>query len=105
MDLRMWRPVLLFLSLILIGVVGFHIIEDLSFLDSLYMTVITVFTVGFREIKEPLSPIGQVFTIFIILGGVGSVMYAFTMIAEFGMDDLAWCIMNPRSDLRTNSFG
>ncbi len=79
----MWRPILLFLSLILIGVVGFHIIEDLSFLDSLYMTVITVFTVGFREVKEPMSPTGQVFTIFIILGGVGSVMYAFTKIAEF----------------------
>ena len=83
MDLRMWKPIVLFLSLISIGVIGFHIIEDLSFLDSLYMTVITVFTVGFREIKEPLSPIGQVFTIFIILGGVGSVMYAFTKIAEF----------------------
>ncbi len=79
----MWKPVILFLSLILIGVAGFHIIENLSFLDSLYMTVITIFTVGFREIKEPMSPVGQVFTIFIILGGVGSVMYAFTKIAEF----------------------
>ncbi len=79
----MWKPVILFLSLILIGVVGFHAIENLSFLDSLYMTIITIFTVGFREIKEPMSPIGQIFTMFIILGGVGSVMYAFTKIAEF----------------------
>lgn len=79
----MWKPVILFLSLILIGVIGFHFIENLSFLDSLYMTIITVFTVGFREIREPLSPIGQIFTMFIILGGVGSVMYAFTKIAEF----------------------
>jgi voltage-gated potassium channel len=83
MDLRMWRPVILFFGLIMIGVVGFHLIESLSFLDSLYMTIITIFTVGFREIKEPLSPAGQVFTMFIILGGVGSVMYAFTKIAEF----------------------
>jgi voltage-gated potassium channel len=82
MDLIMWKPIVLFLSLILIGTVGFHIIEDISFLDSVYMTIITVFTVGFREIKEPLSPLGQIFTIFIILGGVGSVLYTFTKLAE-----------------------
>lgn len=82
MDLSMWRPIVLFISLLLIGTLGFHIIETISLLDSLYMTIITVFTVGFREIKEPLSPIGQVFTIFIILGGVGSVLYTFTKLAE-----------------------
>ena len=32
-------------------------------------------------------------------------VYENTVIAEFGVDDLAWCIMNPRSDLRSNSFG
>jgi voltage-gated potassium channel len=78
----MWRPIILFLSLLLIGTFGFHLIETISLLDSLYMTIITVFTVGFREIKEPLSPVGQVFTIFIILGGVGSVLYTFTKLAE-----------------------
>jgi voltage-gated potassium channel len=82
MDSSMWRPLALFLSLLLIGTIGFHVIEAISILDSLYMTIITVFTVGFREIKEPLSPIGQVFTIFIILGGVGSVLYTFTKLAE-----------------------
>ena len=78
----MWKPIVLFLSLVLIGTVGFHFIENLNYLDSLYMTIITIFTVGFREIKEPMSPLGQVFTIFIILGGVGSVLYTFTKIAE-----------------------
>ncbi len=78
----MWRPILLFVGLILTGTIGFHVIEATSFLDSLYMTIITVFTVGFREIKEPLSPLGQIFTIFIILGGVGSVLYTFTKLAE-----------------------
>jgi len=72
----------LFLSLVLAGTIGFHLIESVSLLDSLYMTIITVFTVGFREIKEPMSSQGQVFTIFIILGGVGSVLYTFTKIAE-----------------------
>jgi voltage-gated potassium channel len=82
MDLHMWRPIALFLSLVLIGTIGFHFIEALSFLDSLYMTIITVFTVGFREIKEPMSPLGQVFTIFIILGGVGTVLYTISKLAE-----------------------
>jgi voltage-gated potassium channel len=82
MDLNMWRPIVLFICLLLIGTIGFHAIESISFLDSLYMTIITVFTVGFREIKEPLSPAGQVFTIFIILGGVGSVLYTFSKLAE-----------------------
>ncbi|UCC40973.1 MAG: potassium channel protein [Candidatus Aminicenantes bacterium] len=77
----MWRPFLLILLVILIGIIGFHIIEGLSFLDSLYMTIITIFTVGFREVKE-LSSAGQVFTILIILGGVGTVLFAFTKIAE-----------------------
>ncbi len=72
----------MFLSLVTTGTVGFHLIESLSLLDSLYMTIITVFTVGFRELSEPMSPQGQVFTIFIILGGVGSVLYTFTKIAE-----------------------
>ncbi len=77
----MWRPLFLIFLLIAVGVLGFHIIEGWSFLDCLYMTVITIFTVGFKEVKE-LSPAGQIFTIFIILGGVGTAIFAFTKIAE-----------------------
>jgi len=67
--------------LILIGVLGFHIIEGWPFLDCLYMTVITIFTVGFKEVRD-LSPTGRIFTIFIILGGVGTAFYLFTRFAE-----------------------
>ncbi len=67
--------------LIFVGVIGFHIIEGWSFLDCLYMTVITIFTVGFKEVRT-LSPLGQIFTIFIILGGVGTAIFAFTRFAE-----------------------
>jgi voltage-gated potassium channel len=77
----MWRPFALILIIILIGVLGFHIIEGWPFLDCLYMTVITIFTVGFREVHQ-LSPLGQIFTIFIILSGVGTAIYAFTQLAE-----------------------
>jgi voltage-gated potassium channel len=81
----MWRPAFLLVMMIFIGIVGYHIIEQWSFLDCLYMTVITIFTVGFQEVKE-LSPQGQIFTIFIILGGVGTAIYAFTKIAEIAFE-------------------
>lgn len=77
----MWRPAVLLVMMILIGVIGFHIIEGWDLLDCLYMTVITIFTVGFKEVKE-LSPSGQIFTIFIIMGGAGTAIYAFTKVAE-----------------------
>lgn len=77
----MWKPVLLILLMIMIGVTGFHLIEGWPFLDCLYMTIITISTVGFKEVRD-LSPQGQIFTIFIVLGGVGTVIFAFTKIAE-----------------------
>jgi len=76
-----WKPFLLIFLMILIGTFGFHFIEDMTPLDAFYMTIITIFTVGFREV-QPLSPAGQIFTIFVILGGVGTVLFAFTKIAE-----------------------
>jgi len=77
----MWKPLYLILIIILVGIVGFHVIEGWSFLESLYMTVITIFTVGFKEVRD-LSPLGRIFTIFIILGGVGTALFAFSKIAE-----------------------
>ncbi|TRZ89362.1 potassium channel protein [bacterium] len=76
-----WKPILLIILLIFIGVVGYHVIEGWNFFDSLYMTVITIFTVGFNEVRE-LSPQGRVFTILLIVGGVGTALFAFTKVAE-----------------------
>jgi voltage-gated potassium channel len=50
-------------------------LEGWGFLDSIYMTIITLTTVGFREIHD-LSPKGMVFTIILIIFGVGTVLYA-----------------------------
>ncbi|MCK4557206.1 MAG: potassium channel protein [Candidatus Aminicenantes bacterium] len=81
MWIKLWRPLLLILLMIFIGIIGFHIIEKWPFMDCLYMTVITIFTVGFKEVHA-LSPAGRIFTVFIILGGVGAVLFAFTQLAE-----------------------
>lgn len=75
---------LLFLSL-LVGTTGFHLVEDLSFLDALYMTVITLSTVGFHEVK-PFSNAGRVFTIFLIVGNLGIFTYTISVITRLLMD-------------------
>ncbi|MDD4004126.1 MAG: NAD-binding protein [Elusimicrobiaceae bacterium] len=61
------------------GTFGYMIVEDWNFLDSLYMTVITLATIGYGE-THPLSPAGRIFTIFLIFGGLGFVAYSFSLI-------------------------
>jgi voltage-gated potassium channel len=62
-------------AIVLIGIVGYELIEKWNLLDSTYMVVITLFTVGFQEVR-PLSSAGKLFTMFMIVGGVGSAIYA-----------------------------
>jgi voltage-gated potassium channel len=64
-----------------IGVLGYMSIEGWGFLDALYMTVITITTVGYREVQE-VSPSGRVFTIFIIFLGMGIFAYTLGMVAQ-----------------------
>ena len=72
-----------FIAVLLIGTIGYHFIgENWSFLDSLYMTIITITTVGFGEVKE-LTPEGKIFTIFIIILGLGMVTTLFARLGQF----------------------
>ena len=71
------------------GTLGYVVIEGWSAWDALYMTITTVTTVGFREV-HPLSRAGQAFTLLLVLGGVGTALYAFStvtnIIVEGGWD-------------------
>jgi voltage-gated potassium channel len=62
------------------GTVGYVLIEGWSAWDAFYMTVTTITTVGYREVHE-LSRTGQVFTVFLLIGGVGTALYTFTLLA------------------------
>jgi voltage-gated potassium channel len=62
-------------GVIAFGTAGYMIVEEWNFFDSLYMTIITLTTVGYREVHQ-LSHNGQIFTIVLLVGGVGTVFYA-----------------------------
>ena len=71
---RLLPAFVLLAGVILIGVLGYQFIEKWSFLESTYMVITTLFTVGFQEVR-PLSSAGKIFTMFIIVAGVGSAVY------------------------------
>ncbi|MDD5288584.1 MAG: potassium channel family protein, partial [Dehalococcoidales bacterium] len=73
---------LAFAGIVAIGTIGYIIIGRWSLLDALYMTITTLSTVGFREVHE-LSKAGQIFTIFLIIGGTGTMLYAATSIVQY----------------------
>jgi len=67
--------------LVAIGTAGYVTIEGMSPLDALYMSVITLSTVGFGEVK-PLDANGKIFTICLIVTGVGTAFYLLAVAAE-----------------------
>lgn len=81
-----YRKIILSASLLtfilFVGVAGYSLLENMSFLDALYMTVITVATVGYREVTE-LSGAGKIFTIFLIITSFGIFAYAISSITQF----------------------
>lgn len=68
-------------TIIIIGTVGFHLIEGWSFLDSLYTTIATLSTVGYGDFS-PETTAGKFFTVFVILSGVGMMFYTLVLLAE-----------------------
>lgn len=76
---RFRLPMLLLAAAMLYGIVGYMVIEHYTLLDAAYMTVTTLSTVGFGEI-QPLSSLGRVFTMTLIVFGIVAV---FDLIAGF----------------------
>ncbi len=74
--------VCLSIALLALGSLGYMLIEGWSFMDSLYMTVITLATVGYGEVQT-LSVPGRVFTLILIILGVGYFLYVVGAIIQF----------------------
>ena len=78
---RFQLPAALLGVVLVVGTAGYMVIGGWSALDAFYMTVTTISTVGFGEI-HPLDATGRIFTIALILLGVGTIFYAFGTLAE-----------------------
>ncbi len=86
-------------SLLAFGTAGYMLIQQWDFFDSLYMTVITIATVGFGEV-HPLSTAGRIFTIVLTLGGVGTAFYILTSIVQATLDSEFGSFRRSRMDAR-----
>lgn len=73
--------IILVLSVLVLGTVGYMLIEGLSFVDALYTTIDMIATVG--NVVHPLSEPGRLFTIAVIVLGVGSLLYTFGVGMEY----------------------
>jgi len=79
-NFRLLISLFLLCLIIACGTLGYYHFEDMEMFESFYMTLITISTVGFGEIK-PLSPAGRVLTIFIIISGISLLTYTLGQIA------------------------
>ena len=75
------RGVIALALLVGIGIAGYMVIEGWSLLDAAYMTIITFTTVGYEEV-HPLSTGGRIFTIFLMIVGVGVMLYILTSVVN-----------------------
>lgn len=78
---RLRRGFIILASIIVTGTVGYSLIEGWTPLDAVYMTIITIATVGYGEV-HPLSTAGRIFSIFLIIGGVSGALFVFSVFVE-----------------------
>ena len=83
---RVTRGGIALLAMLAVGSTGYVVIEGWSVLDAVYMTVVTMTTVGYAEVR-PLSSAGRAFNLFVMLGGVGLMLYILTVTVQAVVED------------------
>lgn len=84
-------PILTLISIVIIGTIGFHFIEEESLLDSFYWTVVTIMTVGYGDIT-PSTELGKAFSIVLMAVGIGAILYTLTTIGRNIVEGRIWRI-------------
>ena len=88
-------------NIFFLGVAGYMIIEHWNFLDAAYMTALTVTTVGFMEVHET-SATGKIFTIFVMIAGVGYFLYITGMIIQAVVEGEVQILLGRLEDVLEN---
>lgn len=76
------RALIFFLVLVVVGIIGYASLLKISFIDAVYMTIITISTVGYKEVAE-MTPAVKLFSVLVIFGGIALVGYTLTNLVEF----------------------
>src|SRR5262245_35075711 len=79
---RLLFPFILLQGIIVIGIVGYMVIEKYNFIEALYMTTLAVTTVGFTEVS-PLSPAGEIFTTVLLIFSWGALIFILSRVTQF----------------------
>ncbi len=79
---RIYVAILLIISMLMLGVFGFRFLAEYTWTDAVYMTMITISTVGFGEV-QPLNDSAKIFTVILILVSVIVLGYAISIITEY----------------------
>ena len=79
---RIVRGLIMLGMVLIFGTAGYMLLERWQLLDALYMTVITITTVGFKEVRTVSEP-GRIFTVILIFLGMGIMAYTLGMVAQF----------------------
>jgi len=83
------------LFIVIFGTVGYIVIEGWGFLDALYMTIITISTVGYSEVHH-VSKAGRLFTILLVFFGVGFTLYIAAAVVQFMVEGRIRIILGRR---------
>lgn len=78
---RITFSIIALIGVISFGTIGYSVIEEWDLFDSLYMTIVTLTTVGYEEVHA-LSKTGRAFTIILLLSGVGAMLYVLGIAAR-----------------------
>lgn len=79
------RSIVLLILIIMVGTIGFHYIEQVDIITSLYWTIVTIATIGYGDVV-PHTMEGKIFSIIIIISGVSVALYTFTAAMAFSME-------------------
>ena len=79
---KFYLAIFLMVFILVIGVLGYRYLSNYDWVDAFYMTIITVTTVGFSEVR-PLDAGSKIFTVFLIIASVFIFAYAISVITEY----------------------